>query len=107
MNPINIRTDNTLDKRQRKKGQIYNKLHNKTKGITVLMIIIMYNVQQIQVQKVEYEVEGTKGVIRIRKSKTDREHNKQNKMQAITNNDLQNMLTRELKVSNTQKFQRY
>lgn len=44
MNPINIRTDNTLDKRQRKKGQIYNKLHNKTKGITVLMIIIMYNV---------------------------------------------------------------
>lgn len=52
-------------------------------------------------QKVEYEVGGTKGVIRIRKSKTDREHYKQKKMQAITNNDLQNMLTRELKVSNT------
>jgi hypothetical protein len=36
------------------------------------------------------EIEDTKGVIRIRKSKTDRQHNCQKKKDKRTNNDLQN-----------------
>ena len=35
--------------------------------------------------------EGTKGVIRIRKSKKDRQHNGQKKKYKRTNNDLQNI----------------
>jgi hypothetical protein len=36
------------------------------------------------------EFEDTKGVIRIRKSKIDRQHNDQKKKEKRTNNDLQN-----------------
>jgi hypothetical protein len=37
------------------------------------------------------EFEDTKEVIRIRKSKKDRQHNDQNKKDKKTNNDLQNI----------------
>ena len=37
------------------------------------------------------EFEDTKGVIRIRKSKKDRQHNGQKKKDKRTNNDLQNI----------------
>jgi hypothetical protein len=37
------------------------------------------------------EFEDTKGVIRIRKSKKDRQHNEQKKRDKKTNNDLQNI----------------
>ena len=37
------------------------------------------------------EFEDTKGVIRSRKSKKDRKHNGQTKMDKMTNNDLQNI----------------
>jgi hypothetical protein len=37
------------------------------------------------------EFEDTKGVIRIRKSKKDRQHNGQEKKDKGTNNDLQNI----------------
>ena len=37
------------------------------------------------------EFEDTKGVIRIRKSKKDRQHNDQKKKDKMTNNDLQNI----------------
>ena len=37
------------------------------------------------------EFEDTKGVIRIRKSKKDRQHNGQKKNDKGTNNDLQNI----------------
>jgi hypothetical protein len=37
------------------------------------------------------EFEDTKGVIRIRKSKKDRQHNGQKKNDKRTNNDLQNI----------------
>ena len=36
------------------------------------------------------EFEDTKGIIRIRKSKKNRQHNDQKKKDKITNNDLQN-----------------
>jgi len=39
----------------------------------------------------EEEFEDTKGVIRIRNSKKDRQHNVQNKTDTETNNDLQNI----------------
>jgi hypothetical protein len=39
----------------------------------------------------EYEFEDTKGVIRIRISKKNRQHNDQEKKYKRTNNDLQNM----------------
>jgi hypothetical protein len=47
--------------------------------------------------KVEYfgeEFEDTKGVIRIRKSKKNRQHNGQKKKDKRTNNDLQNIQTK-------------
>ena len=37
------------------------------------------------------EFEDTKGVFRIRKSKTNRKHNGQKKKDKMTNNDLQNI----------------
>jgi len=37
------------------------------------------------------EFEDTKGVIKIRKSKKNRQHNDQKKKEKRTNNDLQNM----------------
>jgi hypothetical protein len=37
------------------------------------------------------EFEDTKGVIRVRKSKKDRQHNRQKKKDKRTNNDLQNI----------------
>ena len=37
------------------------------------------------------EFEDTKGVIRIRKLKKDRQHNEQKKKEKKTNNDLQNI----------------
>ena len=40
--------------------------------------------------KTEEEFEDTKGVIKIRKSKKDRQHNGQKKRNRRTNNDLQN-----------------
>jgi len=40
---------------------------------------------------VQEEFEDTKGVIRIRKSKTYRQHNDQKKKYKRTNNDLQNI----------------
>jgi len=40
---------------------------------------------------VQKEFEDTKEVIRIRKSKKDRQHNGQKKKDKRTNNDLQNM----------------
>ena len=40
----------------------------------------------------EEEFEDTKGVMRIRKSKKNRQHNGQNKKYKRTNNDLQNMV---------------
>ena len=40
------------------------------------------------------EFEDTKGVIRIRKSKKDRQHNAQKKKDKMTNNDLQNIDTK-------------
>ena len=39
------------------------------------------------------EFDDTKGVIRIRKSKKDRQHNGQEKKDKRTNNDLQNIYT--------------
>ena len=39
----------------------------------------------------EEEFEDTKGIIRIRKSKKDRQHNGQKKKDKIPNNDLQNI----------------
>jgi len=39
----------------------------------------------------EEEFENTKGVIRIRKSKKNRQHNSQKKNYKRTNNDLQNI----------------
>jgi hypothetical protein len=39
----------------------------------------------------EEEFEDTKGVIRIRKSKKNRQHNSQKKKYKRTNNDLQNI----------------
>jgi hypothetical protein len=42
-------------------------------------------------QLVEEEFEDTKGVIRIRKSKKNRQRNAQKKKYKKTNNDLQNM----------------
>jgi hypothetical protein len=39
----------------------------------------------------EEEYEDTKGIIRIRKSKKDRQHNGQKKKYKRTNNDLQNI----------------
>ena len=39
----------------------------------------------------EDELEGTKGVIRIRISKKNRQHNSQKKKDKRTNNDLQNI----------------
>jgi hypothetical protein len=41
--------------------------------------------------KLKEEFEDTKGVIRIRKSKKDRQHNGQMKKYKRTNNDLQNI----------------
>jgi hypothetical protein len=41
----------------------------------------------------EEEFEDTKGVIRIRKSEKDRQHNGQKKMDRRTNNDLQKNYT--------------
>jgi hypothetical protein len=40
--------------------------------------------------KIQEEFKDTKGVIRIRKSKKDRQHNDQKKKDKRTNNDLQN-----------------
>ena len=50
-----------------------------------LIYIILY---QITLQE---EFEDTKGVIRIRKSKKNRQHNGQKKKDKRTNNDLQNI----------------
>ena len=53
--------------------------------------------QQCCPLKVEYfgeEFEDTKGVIRIRKSKKNRQHNGQKKKDKRTNNDLQNIQTK-------------
>ena len=47
---------------------------------------------------VEEEFEDTKGLIRIRKSKKDRQHNDQIEKDKGTNNDLQNI---QIKHSNT------
>ena len=44
-----------------------------------------------QVSKPSEEFEDTKGVIRIRKSMKDRQHNDQKKKDKMTNNDLQNI----------------
>ena len=41
--------------------------------------------------KIQEEFKDTKGVIRIRKSKKDRQHNDQKKKDKRTNNDLQNI----------------
>jgi len=41
--------------------------------------------------RVPEKFEDTKGVIRIRKSKKDRQHNGQKKKDKRTNNDLQNI----------------
>ena len=48
----------------------------------------------------EEEFEDTKGVIRIRKSKKDRQRNGQKKKSKIANNDLHNINTK-LRSSNT------
>ena len=47
------------------------------------------------------EFEDTKGVIRIRKSKKDRQHNSQKKKNKRTNNDLQNTTQKTIRSSNT------
>jgi hypothetical protein len=46
---------------------------------------------QVHCKKTEEEFEDTKEVIRIRKSKTNRQHNDQKKKDKRTNNDLQNI----------------
>jgi len=40
---------------------------------------------------IEEELEDTKGVIKIRKSKKDKQHNVQKKKDKRTNNDVQNI----------------
>jgi hypothetical protein len=45
----------------------------------------------IQIHLSREEFEGTKGVIILRKSKKDRQHNGQKKKEKRTNNDLQNI----------------
>ena len=47
------------------------------------------------------EFEDTKGVIRIRKSKKDGQHNGQKKKNKRTNNDLQNTTQKTIRSSNT------
>jgi len=42
------------------------------------------------VQSLQEEIEDTEGVIRIQKSKKDRQHNDQKKKNKRTNNDLEN-----------------
>ena len=52
----------------------------------------MFPILSTQVTRVAYkEFEDTKGVIRIRKSKKNRQHNGQKKKYKRTNNDLQNI----------------
>ena len=65
---VKRRTDNTKTKRKKTNEQtvIYKTLHRKE------------------------EFEDTKGVIRIRKSQKDRQHNGQKKKDKGTNSDLQN-----------------
>jgi lipopolysaccharide export LptBFGC system permease protein LptF len=48
----------------------------------------------------EEEFEDTKGVIRIRKSKKNRQHNGQKKKYKRTNNDLQNIYIKQYKRTN-------
>ena len=50
---------------------------------------IRENLDYLTVQSEEFE--DTKGVIRIRKSKKNRQHNSQKKKYKGTNNDLQNI----------------
>ena len=57
------------------------------------------NAKQVKVAKlskishilIQEEIEDTKGVIRIRKSKKEKQHNGQKKKDKRTNNDLQNI----------------
>ena len=57
------------------------------------------NAKQVKVAKlskishilIQEEIEDTKGVIRIRKSKKEKQHNGQKKKNKRTNNDLQNI----------------
>ena len=57
------------------------------------------NAKQVKVAKlskishilIQEEIEDTKGVIRIRKSKKEKQHNGQKKKDQRTNNDLQNI----------------
>ena len=51
------------------------------------------------------EFEDTKGVIKIRKSKNDRQHNAQKKKYKRTNNDLQNIHKTKDRVTRTSLFQ--
>ena len=62
--------------------------------ITNFLVVTYPNLEVLRSQE---EFEDTKGVIRIRKSKKDRQHNGQEKKDKRTNNDLQNV-TQSLKI---------
>ena len=62
-----------------------------TRRVFPIPVHLYHSIRQISCYLYIEESEDTKGVIRIRKSKKDRQHNGQKKKNKRTNNDLQNI----------------